>query len=218
MGLKAAIGWSVVVHLGLLFSWPNEWFVPPREVLHTIEVTYQVADGRTRARQVLDTLGSMAPKPDRPPATPQPAPSATAPRLSLPEPPVSPRPSPSPPSPEPERVSVTPHPSPPPTNSSGAASLPEGEFAFLEHKQQVRDHLRAHLAYPAFRVQGTVRLLLALDPSGALQEASVLETTDPRLGLAALEGARLSVPYPRFPREMKSSQARYEFLVQYRPE
>jgi outer membrane biosynthesis protein TonB len=56
---------------------------------------------------------------------------------------------------------------------------------------------------------------LLIDPDGTLKEAEVIESPDPRLSEAVLEGTRSAAPFPRFPKTLKISQARYEFIVQY---
>lgn len=61
-----------------------------------------------------------------------------------------------------------------------------------------------------------MRLVLRSD--GALKEAVVLEASDSRLATVALGGVRSAAPYPPFPKELKESEARYDFLVQYRPD
>ena len=112
-----------------------------------------------------------------------------------------------------EKVSVT---SPSPT--SGAASLPEKEFAFLQHKMLVRDYLRSRLTYPSVWSLGSVHVRLVLRSDGSLKESAILEATDVPLATVAITAIRQAAPYPPFPQEMKESEASYEFLVQYRPE
>ena len=117
------------------------------------------------------------------------------------------------PTPAPAPVQVPP--SPP---EMRAALLPDGEIAAIQHKELVREYLRKRLHYPAALPPGTVRLRVSLSADGTLREASVTGATDPRLASCALHDARAAGSYPRFPREMGSSQAEYEFLVQYRPD
>jgi len=99
-----------------------------------------------------------------------------------------------------------------------AVNLPDGEFEMVLHRQDVRRHLKSHLNYPANQTDGSVRISLLLDADGQLKEASILEASDGRLAESALEGIHSAQPYPPFPKQMKSAQVRYEFLVQYRPE
>lgn len=98
------------------------------------------------------------------------------------------------------------------------SSLPEKEFVFLDHKEQVRKHLKARLNYPAFLSDGTVRLRVILGPDGALKQAAVIETSDPRLAGVAARDARAASPYPRLSAKFRPRQVRYEFLVRYKPE
>ena len=86
------------------------------------------------------------------------------------------------------------------------------------HKQQVRQHLKSHLRFPSDWIQGTVRLRIALDSEGILQEVTLLEATDSRLAQATLKGVQSAEPFPRFPKEFKTAKTHYEFLVQYRVE
>jgi len=110
--------------------------------------------------------------------------------------------------------------------------LAKQEFAFVEHKERVRRHLKARLHYPSFFCaearggasssaglsDGTVRLRVLLDPQGDLKQAVVLETSDPRLASIAIRDAQRAAPYPRFPGVHHPRQLRYEFLVRYKPE
>lgn len=96
--------------------------------------------------------------------------------------------------------------------------MPEQEFASVEHKEWVRRHLKAHLSYPSFLADGTVRIGLLLGPAGALREARILESSDRRLAEVALRDAQKAAPYPRFTQPMRQTEATYEFLVRYQPE
>ena len=202
MNLGKAVGWSVAVHIGFLVMQTPSRFVPPDDI-RPIRVTYLP----------LNRPAAVVPAAVRQAARPPIVPVAASPVLPAPKPvPVAPPVSREAPPPL-RPVSVSDVPTPP---SSSISSLPEGEFAALQHKQRVRQHLRAHLNFPASWIQGTVRLRLILNPDGTLETASVLEASDPRLESAALEGAESAGQYPRFPKEMKNSSVRYDFLVQYR--
>lgn len=106
----------------------------------------------------------------------------------------------------------------PAPSSSTISSLPEGEFALLQHKQQVRQQMKAHLPFPPNGHPGTVRLRLVLGSGGQLLDLALLETSDSRLAEAALKGAQSTSPYPVFPKEMKRAEVSYDFIVQYRTE
>lgn len=96
--------------------------------------------------------------------------------------------------------------------------LPVEEFAEVEHKERVREHLRSFLLHPPLPTEGTVRIRLLLGSQGVLQQAAVLESSDHHLQEAALRDAQRAAPYPPFPRPMKKARADYEFLVRYAPE
>ncbi len=226
MTLKEAAGWSVIIHLGLMMVKPAVGMVPSPESLHTIEVTY-LSVGAEAAR-----IGGEGPV-HKAMVTGQEAASGfpTKPMESTPVPPRLPEPSlagPKPSLPSPIREEPAPRPSVtadvapvlpqgvPLSTSQGVTSLPEGEFAVVFHKQQVRLHLKRHLIYPATLISGTVRLRLSLRPDGALKEAVVLQASDSKVRELALEGVRSAEPFPRFPKELKSAGVQYEFLVQYR--
>ena len=216
MNLKTAVGWSVVFHVSLLVMQPPQGFVPVDQE-RPIEVTY------------VPTL-QAAPSPARPKVQPPPPVSVErppAPAISAPSVPKPVRQE-APPRPIPQRVVSPPVPTvenQPVTvrdadtrSSSSISNLPEGEFAALQHKQQVRQHLKARLAFPPDGIQGSVRLRLILAPNGTLQDLVLLEASDSRLGEVALEGAQSAEPYPPFPSQMKKSQVLYEYIIQYRLE
>jgi len=223
MNLKTAVGWSVVFHLFLLVMQPPQGFVPVDEE-RPIKVTY------------VPTLQAVS-SPARPKVQPPPAPVLPKPAPVSAEKPSAPAVS-APPVPKPPRQETPPRPvpqpvvSPPPPvqnrpvtiwdadtrSSSSISNLPEGEFADLQHKQQVRQHLKAHLIFPSEGIQGTVRLRLILAPNGTLQDLVLLEASDSRLGEMALEGAQSAEPFPPFPAHMKKSQVLYEYIIQYRLE
>lgn len=212
MSFKGAFGWSVMIHMGLLMVRPTG-LVPPRETLHTIEITY------------LPIEQPLVPKPASQPQSPKPAKLLQPEALPLPKK-LFQEISPSPPA---QHPSMPPRPLPkpvlqerpsfsPPISSGVALNIPETEFAQVKYKQQVREHLKRHLRYPPILIQGTVRLRVFIASDGFLKEAVVLEATDPRLAAACLADVRSASSFPRFPKEVKLAQANYDFLVQYRPE
>ena len=214
MSLKIAFGWSIVVHLGLMIVRPPPSMVPPRQVLHPLEVSYLPAvQVEAPSSHPAKPVSAPSQRRSSPVRTIPPSAEEERPRPKTPEPPKQE---------SPDVKAPENHPSPsvdlPPTGNASAASLPEGEFAAIEHKEWVRQHLKAHLKYPAFRMQGTVRLQLVLAPYGVLKEVAVVEASDPRLADLAVKDAQAAIPYPRFPKEMKQRQVRYEFLVKYQPE
>lgn len=99
-----------------------------------------------------------------------------------------------------------------------AVSIPEGEFASLTYRKQVRERLKSYLRYPNGWVEGMVRLKIRIAADGQLKEARVVEASSTGLDDFCLEGVRGAAPYPRFPKEMAASEVDYEFLVWYRPE
>ncbi len=221
MSLKAAVGWSVVFHLFLLAVQPPQGFVPAASE-SPIKVTYI----KIRPPPAL-VPPKPAPKPPRQETSPRPVVVAAASggrttsnlqvvaaasgsrttsdlQVAPAAPPVENRP-----------VTVR---DAVPGSSSSISNLPEGEFAALQHKQQVRRHLNARLAFPSDGIQGSVRLRLILAPNGTLQDLVLLEASDSRLGEMALEGARSAEPYPPFPPQMKKSHLLYEYIIQYRLE
>ena len=105
-----------------------------------------------------------------------------------------------------------------PPRSPVISSLPDKEFVFLDHKENVRKHLKARLNYPASLSDGTVRLRVILGPEGSFKQAVVLETSDPRLAGIAVKDAQAAAPYPPLPAKYHPRQLRYEFLVRYKPE
>ncbi len=223
MSLKAALSCSALLHMGLLALRPPAGWVPPKEVLHDLVVTYLPVKATPR----------QSSPPPAPRVTPSPAARqkevTPALRREFEEslPPVAPgeRPLP-PPGAGPPRAEPCPQVEDrartaervPEISPIPAASLPEGVFASVQHKHQVKEHLRTHLRYPSPRSQGWVRLQVWLDPSGALRQLRVLENSNPALAQRALEDARAAIPYPSFPRSLRNHQARYEFVVRYEPE
>lgn len=216
-GLKDALVYSAVLHAGFLAVRLPMVSDPLREMLSSAEAPY------------VDVM--LEPEPD-------PAPGPASPSREAGKKPSETRAAPPPPAPrraaqvraeplkgrEPQpQKRVEPPPSapapvPPPPPETRAALLPDGEIAALQHKELVREYLRKRLHYPAALPPGTVRLRVSLSADGTLRAASVTGATDPRLASCALHDARAAGSYPRFPREMGSSQAEYEFLVQYRPD
>ncbi len=216
MSFRAAVLCSSLFHVGFMGLVPAASWLPSRHALNTLEVFYASVPAAARA----EPIRPAAPVPVKPSAARQQL--AGQPARSAPDP-ASPKPS----SPRPVPPSSVPKPSPaapvprvvepsPPANSS--VGLPEEEFAGVEHKEWVRRHLKAHLNYPSFLADGTVRIRLRLDPAGALREARILSASDLRLAGAAARDAQKAAPYPRFPQPMRRPETSYEFLVRYRPE
>lgn len=212
MSLKAAVGCSVLFHLGLLAVRLSPGLLFPPKESQPIEVTYIFPEPSPEPasppleKKLLESVqpGKADPAP-RPKSSWQPAQE----RLSV-------RPA------APARVEpVIQEPAPlPPTAGSvpSVSSLPDEEFAAIEHKEAVRERLRSFLLYPSAPMEGTVRLRLALTPQGILQEVTVLEASNSGLESVAIRDARRAAPYPRFPSKMRQPQADYEFLVRYAPD
>lgn len=226
MSLKVAVLFSGLVHAVLLALSPPVGWVPPREILKSLEVSYlpeppprpperkaAVASeaAEVSSRQPRKILKEAVPALQRPTRFPVPR------GAGVDSPPLPQKkaeiPSKLSPSPGPEVASVSQV-----APKRGVASLPEGAFAELTHKEQVREHLKTKLSYPDFSVAGIVRLSLELGSSGQLREVRLLRASDPRLAQVALNGVRQAVPYPSFPKGMAEGPAQYEFLVQYRQE
>ena len=219
MSLKAAIGWSVVFHVGLLVMQPPQGLIPPEED-KPIKVAYLPTTVTLPSHPAVTKSqpppAPVAPKPPQA-AVPKKTPESPAP---IPKPviqenprPIIPRPVSSSPSVQNGPVTVRDVPT---HDSPIISNLSEGEFAALQHKQQVRQHLKAHLDFPPNGIQGTVRLRLVLGPKGLLEDLLLLDASDSRLAESALKGAQSAVPYPPFPKEMKKTQVLYEYIIQYR--
>lgn len=197
MSFQAAFSLSVAIHLGLFFLRPPQGIGHPQEVFHPVELTYlPVPPQPIPSPPKTDTTPAAPP----PPAPSVPAPSAPPPEKQAPSRPL---------------VGVT---SPTPFVPSETYHLPEGEFAALEYKQQVREHLKKYLSFPDPSLQGTVRLRVSMGQEGNLQELQVLESTDANLSELTAQGTRRASPFPRFPKKLTTSKASYEFLVQYKAE
>ncbi len=239
MGLKAAFGWSLLFHAGLL--------------------TLQLPGGINHfsdSKPLSVTFVSSAPSPSvaarkeaPPPAEikrqPAPAPKSREEppailRRSLPEKPPTPRPP--PPVTEPKAKNQAPsvsevRPEPRPlaaaqpqvaaaiggrtTNPSGRVSSVQwlsGPFLSLEHKEKVRAHLKERLTFPSAWIRGSVRLRLTLEPEGRLAKARVLEASDPRLAQAALTDTEKAAPFPTFSSEISQQNLQYDFLIRYEPD
>ena len=232
MTLRSAVVWSALVHVWLFSIRPPLGLVPPRQVLRSLEVNYLIAQNNppstnlnlrenTLARS-LETAQIRRSEPaDSKPASMNEHPAERpipdtfeqkATQSGKREHPIE-----NEQEVIPKRQVMLNEPRGSAFPPKGAAtSLPEGEFAVLQHKQMIRHHLKRYLTYPAVRLQGVVYLQIDLDPDGKLRDAVVREASDPRLEEITLNGVRSAAPYPPFPRELKSSSARYEFLVQYR--
>ena len=209
MTLRSALGCSAAFHVVLLFAAPPAWF-PQLPATQKFEVAYRPAPPvRVPPPPAIE-------KADRPKTPEAPVPVRNEP-LSIPapkEPERSPAP---PPVSRPaqrrpaERISVS-------APRPAVSSLPEKEFVFLDHKEQVRKHLKARLNYPSFLSDGTVRLRVVLGPDGVLKQAVVVEASDSRLAGIAIRDAQAASPYPKPPPKYNPRQLRYEFLVRYKPE
>jgi len=218
VNLKVAAFCSLIIHLGFLSFRPPEGMVPQRGTLQAIEISYIPAGNSLQANFSPGRVKPAPPKQGRgtaisqKPAAPKQA-AAPKPVVKLPKKKRQVAAS------MKRKAEVSTEPVLPPTAGHTPASggfLPAGELAAFEHKEQVREHLRAHLRYPAFWVQGTVRLQVVLDPKGKLRSAKVTEASDPRLRKAALAGMRSAAPYPVFSKLMKQDKTSYDFLVKYR--
>lgn len=209
MSLRQAVGWSAAAHLFLLAVRPPPGLLPAAEALHPIEVTYISTAPAPRSlthsrekRSVSPADARRVEAPDRPRPSVQPAQERPRTEPVPMKPPVLQTAAPLPPTAGP---------------AASVSSLPEGVFAAVDHKEAIRKHLRSFLLHPSAPVEGAVRVRLRLTPQGLLQEATVLESSDPRLKEAALRDVRRAAPYPRFPGKMKQPHADYEFLVRYEP-
>ena len=215
MSWKGAFLYSALLHIGL-FSCKLPGLVLARQTPHPLEIAYLPVV----KVEVAEPAASPTPQPAQIQASPR-----AAPPLSAPIRPVVP------PAPPPRREALLRSVPPPRLQPvlkeavvspprDDAVHLPEGEFAALDHQEQVREHLRRRLLYPAGGFEGVVRLRISLNAQGILKEAAVLESSNPELARVALEDARAAVPYPVFPRPMEKEKQRadYEFLVQYRSE
>ena len=210
MTLRAAVGFSAAFHLIFLTAAPSGAWLSPRQ--KRFEVSY------VPVRPVSAPPPAAALKPQSLPV-PQPRipdPAAAAPVASMPRVLAS-EPAPVP-VPRPVSRPVMHDDVPVPIRRPAVSSLPDKEFVFLDHKEQVRKHLKARLNYPSFLGDGTVRLRVILGPEGSFKQAVVLETSDPRLAGLAVKDAQSAAPYPRLPAKFRPRQLRYEFLVRYKPE
>ena len=212
MTLRGALGCSAAFHFALLVSVSPLGWLPLGEAAHPLEVSYvpvQVpapvppAPIRSEDAGPFPAPTRMADRPDPVPA-PRPALKETPPRAFAPRPAFH--------RVEHHWTEIAPPPLP------KTSHLAQQQFAFVEHKERARRHLKARLHYPAFLSDGTVRLRVLLDPQGGLKQAVVLATSDPRLASIAIQDAQGASPYPHFPGAHRPHQVRYEFLVRYRPE
>ncbi|MBI3312268.1 MAG: energy transducer TonB [Candidatus Omnitrophica bacterium] len=214
MTLKGALIWSGLIHVGLLMARPPAGLAVPRAAIEPLEVSY---------------LGVEPKNNFIPPPPVQFAPMKSGNRTERVEPITSSGPM-SRPEPRVEfqkREAAVPmekpaapvvSPAPAAFSTTAAVALPEWQFAVIQHKEQVRTHLKPRLRYPTVQVEGTVRLRLHLTAEGLLQRAEVLAASDPRLTEAALRDTQAAAPYPRFSSSMRRRTATYEFLVRYQPE
>lgn len=214
MTLRRAIGFSAAFHVVLLTAIPSSAWLAPKQ--KRFEVSYLPSVSQPRASNPVPAA----------PARQVPAgPVVPAPRISMPVPAPAPVPAVRPVSRPITRGDI-------PTPRPAVSSLPDKEFVFLDHKEQVRKHLKARLNYPASLcaeargdasssvglTDGTVRIRVILGPEGSFKQAVVLETSDARLAGLAVKDAQAAAPYPPLPAKFRPRQLRYEFLVRYRPE
>ncbi|MDO8730548.1 MAG: energy transducer TonB [Candidatus Omnitrophota bacterium] len=202
MTLRRAIGFSAAFHVVLLTAIPSTAWLAPRQ--KRFEVSYVPAVSQLRVSNPVPA----APARQVPAAPLAPAPRISTP-VSVPQPVQAPRPVSRP---------ITRNDVAVPVARPAVSSLPDKEFVFLDHKEQVRKHLKARLNYPASLTDGTVRIRVILGPEGSFKQAVVLETSDPRLAGLAVKDAQAAAPYPPLPAKFRPRQLRYEFLVRYRPE
>ncbi len=222
MTFRVAFGWSTLLHVGILALRPPAGLVPPASTLHPLDVTLlpgrsieiprpaakeQAPPPEPRRASQESRLGAEERKPPRPPSGAAPAERGDP--APPPAPPTQPAPSSARRGPAVEATAGA---------AASTSGLPERVFASIEHKERVRDHLRTRMRYPFPRVEGRVLLQIWLGSGGNLQQATVLQASDPRLAAAALEDARAAAPYPRFPSTLREPRARYDFLVRYEPE
>lgn len=221
MKLKGAVLCSAVLHMGFLTVKPPHGLFSARDIFRPPE-TYVLVEP-VKALPKAAALKVPAPKPAPPARAAEPVRRAEPPRRVAPPKPVEQvRPALPPlPSKLPEPPPLRPAPSvsqAPAVVPAATADLPDGDFALIRHKEQVRAYLRHKLHFPEDWTQGAVRLRVTVLPDGTLKEAAVPEASDPRLAEIALRDARAAGPYPRFPAAMKVVEAEYEFLVQYSPD
>ena len=205
MNLKRAVIVSVMLHIGIMVFKPPMGWMASKEA-RALEVTYSMQSPVQRA--VLQTPKPEAPTPKFPSVQTssneqqpvvKPAPVAEQPKRII-EPAIQ--------EPEMKQPEVS-------VSASSASSLPEEEFDVVQHKQQVRRYLKKTLSYPASSVQGSVHLALTLDAQGNLKDLAILNASDQNLSTLTIEEIQRAQPYPSFPSGMKSSQVRYEFVIQY---
>ncbi len=209
MTLRAAIGFSAAFHVVLLTAAPSSGWLAPRQ--KHFEVSYVPARAVVSPAPAAAARPQPAPVPQSRISDPVPgAPVAPA-RISTPAPAAAP-------APRPMSRPVTRNDVAAPAPRPAISSLPDKEFVFLDHKEQVRKHLKARLHYPSFLGDGSVRLRVVLGPDGSFKQAVVLETSDARLAGLAVKDAQAAAPYPPLPAKIHPRQVRYEFLVRYRPE
>ncbi len=226
MGFKTAVGFSVLIHAGLLMVHPPEGAIPQRKVLNTIQITYMRLPAKESrpvrsepavlpppsALRSFDNLRVQGPGRSEP-VLPGPGPAQIKPIQRTPIDTIRPNPSNDKPQKSPElKFDLT----PPPPSSNGASNFSESQFDLVRYKQMIRRHLKSRLSYPLEPIEGTVYVRIVVDPAGKLRQVMVLQASDPRLAELAVEGIRSAAPYPRFPSALKDPQADYEFLVQYR--
>ena len=231
MGLKTAVGFSVLIHAGLLMFHPPEGAVPQRKALNNIQITYMHPPAQEsrplrsepavlprpailRQAQAERSSGGSESSDQRvhaEPVLPGPAPAQPKPTQRPPMDTIRPNSSNEKPKKSPELKFDL---APPPPSSNGASNFSESQFDLVRYKQMIRQHLKSRLIYPPEPIEGTVHVRIVVDPAGLLRQVMVLQASDPRLAELAVEGIRLAAPYPRFPSGLNDPQADYEFLVQ----
>ena len=215
MDFKKSVGFSVLVHMGLLMIRPPEGAVPQRNALmNPIQITYMNLPAASEKPQKEVSPVRMERIHEEPaPGLPAPVSIQPPPKLPTPIDTIRPNPSEERPQKNPELKFDL---APPPPLPKGAVNLSESQFDLVRYKRMIRQHLKNRLLYPAEPIEGTVHVRIVVDPAGLLRQVMVLQASDSRLAEMAVEGIRAAAPYPRFPSGLKDPQADYEFLVQYR--
>ena len=219
MSFKLTLLFSLFVHLGLLAVRPPAGMIPPRETLHSIELTYvsdrvvprREAASSVQKRSVLQksSRAKMSPqKRVQPKKVVRPKPPR---KVSRPVKPTVKRVT----RPKREVSARIKEPAAAPRAAGDAVNIPESEFIILEYKQMVRDHLKHRLRFPEESIEGDVRIHLVLDKLGRIHQTRVMQSTDALLSRLTLQGVHSAAPYPRFPAKLERSQTDFEFIIQY---
>ena len=213
MTVGRALSFSAAFHVIVLFVAPSAWF-PRLPAMQRFEVAYVPPPSVKAAPPKPAPAATRIPEPaapgrDLPPtgSMSEPMPATSPARAE--EPLASPVPRPAAREDKPAPF-FAPHPV--------ISSVPEKGFVFLDHKEEIRKHLKARLHYPSFLSDGLVRLRLVLTPDGLLKQVIVVEASDSRLAEIAAGDAQAASPYPKLPPKYTPKQLRYEFQVRYKPE